>query len=233
MTKVSTFRRQRPLPTSKSRPSCKTWGSSTLPFTWTTRYRVNHHDQLCFESTTNVLTSTQVVQCAHAEIRHSRWFEENGHHSSVKCLIRLLHDLRKRFLQGFEPLTPWMIDLLAHYSIMNNPTARQPLPLSQVWQTYTLFFNWFLVVFCASTNNKNNVWMEQPLLWYSRLTDASFSCCHQAFFCPGPRASWTRARTGLSGSTLPWPWNNKTQSVSQPRLCSGFSLTEASSKSSA
>ena len=75
---------------------------------------------------------TKVIQGSLAAVRHIRWFEDNAGHTSIKLLIRLLKDLKQRY-EGFEALSPWIIDLLAHYAILNNPT-NNALPINQAFK---------------------------------------------------------------------------------------------------
>ncbi|XP_053201725.1 interleukin enhancer-binding factor 2 homolog [Panonychus citri] len=60
--------------------------------------------------------SVKMLQKHMSAIRHARWFEESANLTTVKVLIRVLRDVCNRF-DGFAALSPWMIDVLAHYSV--------------------------------------------------------------------------------------------------------------------
>jgi len=67
-----------------------------------------------------------------AAIRHARWFDENANHTTVKVLVRLLKDMRRRF-PGFKVLNVWMVQMLGHYAVMNTPT-RTALPINHAFR---------------------------------------------------------------------------------------------------
>ncbi len=55
--------------------------------------------------------SAECVMRHLAAIRHARWFDENANHTTVKVLVRLLKDMRRRF-PGFKVLNVWMVQML-------------------------------------------------------------------------------------------------------------------------
>lgn len=50
-----------------------------------------------------------------AAIRHARWFEENAFQSSIRVMVRILKDFKRR-IPFFKNVNPWTINLLAHHS---------------------------------------------------------------------------------------------------------------------
>lgn len=74
------------------------------------------------------------LQSNMATIRHARWFEEHATHSSVKVLIKVLKDIKKRY-DGFKSLNVWCIELLSHYCVMHTRN-RTPLPLAQAFKRF-------------------------------------------------------------------------------------------------
>lgn len=51
------------------------------------------------------------MQANMAMIRHTRWFEEHANQSSVRILIKVLKDIKRRY-EGFKALDVWSLELL-------------------------------------------------------------------------------------------------------------------------
>lgn len=82
-----------------------------------------------FEVDAEKHVDVKLLEGALATIRHARWFEENASHTTVRVLVRILKDLKKRFA-GLAGLTPWLIDLLAFQSATLPSNNHDPLPIN-------------------------------------------------------------------------------------------------------
>lgn len=67
-----------------------------------------------------------------AAIRHARWFEENAYQSSIRVLVRILKDFKRR-IPFFKNMNPWTTDLLAHHAAVANTNGNQ-LTVPQVFR---------------------------------------------------------------------------------------------------
>lgn len=75
----------------------------------------------------------KLLEGALATIRHSRWFEENAFHTTVRILVRILKDMKRRFSNtGLQGLTPWLIDLLAHRATVFS--TMEPLTINKAFR---------------------------------------------------------------------------------------------------
>lgn len=86
-----------------------------------------------FEVDAEKHVDAKLLEGALATIRHARWFEENASHTTVRFLIRLLKDLKKRYT-GLVGLTPWLIDLLAFKSSTNPMNPRDTVPITSAFR---------------------------------------------------------------------------------------------------